>query len=153
MLEPLLLSIANICVGLCAGVIVFQSFIVAPTLFTTFEEDQAGRFLRAVFPRFFRLNLALSATACIALASHGWVTEWSTPTIGGAGITAAMAGAMFACDRMIPAINAARDAGEQAAPRFERLHKGTVGLTVLVLFGALAILISVATSAPAGQGL
>jgi len=139
-----LLSITNVCVGLCAGIIVFQSFVVAPTLFTTLEADEAGKFLRAVFPRFFRLNLALSSIACVALISHGVIADWPPTALWGAVATGVMALAMFASDRAIPAINKARDEGEPAAKRFERLHSLTVSLTVLVLLGALGILIALA---------
>ena len=44
--------------GLMAGMILFQAALNAPTIFKVYSEEQAGPFLRAIFPKLF-LNVAL----------------------------------------------------------------------------------------------
>ena len=39
--------------GLISGMIIFQSALVAPTVFKVIPEDQAGPFLRSIFPKLF----------------------------------------------------------------------------------------------------
>ena len=39
--------------GLMAGMILFQAALNAPTIFKVYSEEQAGPFLRAIFPKFF----------------------------------------------------------------------------------------------------
>ena len=49
--------------------------------------------------------------------------------------------------KMVPLINAARDAGEAGASRFHKLHRLSVGLTVIVLLLGIIALGIVGTSA------
>ena len=44
--------------GLMAGMILFQAALNAPTIFKVYSEEQAGPFLRAIFPKLF-LNVAV----------------------------------------------------------------------------------------------
>ena len=44
--------------GLMAGMILFQAALNAPTIFKVYSEEQAGPFLRAIFPKLF-LNVAI----------------------------------------------------------------------------------------------
>ena len=52
-------NLLNLVCGLISGFILFQSAIVAPTIFQTLPENQAGPFLRSLFPRLFKLCAAL----------------------------------------------------------------------------------------------
>ena len=59
--------------GMIVGVIVFQTAIIAPTVFTSLSGADSSLFLRKVFPRFFVLLAALGATANIAaIVTHDW---------------------------------------------------------------------------------
>ena len=51
--------------GIISGIILFQSAIVAPSVFKTLNADQASPFLRSVFPKLFRLVAILGALALI----------------------------------------------------------------------------------------
>ena len=51
--------------GISAGVILFQSFIVASSIFKVLPEENAGLLLRNLFPKFF---LFLAALALVGLA-------------------------------------------------------------------------------------
>ena len=44
--------------GLISGMIIFQSALVAPTIFKVIPENKAGPFLRSIFPKLF-LTIAL----------------------------------------------------------------------------------------------
>ena len=48
--------------GISAGVILFQSFVVASSIFKVLPEDNAGILLRNLFPKFFLFLAALSLT-------------------------------------------------------------------------------------------
>ncbi len=51
------------------GSIVFQTAVVAPAVFVNLDEATARKFLRTVFPRFYRLGLVCGAL--MALAANG----------------------------------------------------------------------------------
>ena len=55
--------------GITVGAIILQTAIFAPTIFTTIEAQPAGKLLRALFPKFFKLILVLgvAAVACLLL--------------------------------------------------------------------------------------
>ena len=45
------------------GIMVFFSFVVAPVIFTTLNEENARIFIRKIFPIYYTVNLALSFLA------------------------------------------------------------------------------------------
>ena len=47
------------------GIMLFFSFVVAPTTFTTLNEDNARKFIRKIFPFYYIVNLTLSSLATI----------------------------------------------------------------------------------------
>ena len=93
--------------GLIVGVIIFQSLIIAPTVFKVLEVDKDGIFLRKVFPRFFILIMVCSALMLILVALSGSSdkTRFILPAAN-----LAFAGVSYL---MIPATNRARDDGEE----------------------------------------
>ena len=58
-MEALFDNLQNLVCGLISGFILFQSAIVAPTIFQTLPENQAGPFLRSLFPKLFKLCAVL----------------------------------------------------------------------------------------------
>ena len=42
------------------GIMLFFSFIIAPVVFTTLDEDNARKFIRRIFPFYYNVNLVLS---------------------------------------------------------------------------------------------
>ncbi|MEM9208061.1 MAG: DUF4149 domain-containing protein [Pseudomonadota bacterium] len=145
-MDQVVLSIVAICAGLAAGSIVFQSFIVAPSVFGSLDATAARDFLRTLFPRFFRLNLVIACLACLALLASGLRNGWSTLETWGTAATAFMAIAMFASNAVVPTINAARDRGPSGETTFNRLHRLTVLLTVIVLLLAIGLLVAIAST-------
>ena len=42
------------------GIMLFFSFVIAPVVFTTLDEDNARKFIRKIFPFYYNVNLAIS---------------------------------------------------------------------------------------------
>ena len=42
------------------GIMLFFSFIIAPVVFTTLDEENARKFIRRIFPFYYNVNLVLS---------------------------------------------------------------------------------------------
>ena len=42
------------------GILLFFSFVIAPVVFTTLDEDNARKFIRKIFPFYYNVNLAIS---------------------------------------------------------------------------------------------
>ncbi len=42
------------------GIMLFFSFVIAPVVFTTLDEDNARKFIRRIFPFYYKVNLGIS---------------------------------------------------------------------------------------------
>ena len=42
------------------GIMLFFSFVIAPVVFTTLDENNARKFIRRIFPFYYNVNLGLS---------------------------------------------------------------------------------------------
>ena len=42
------------------GIMLFFSFVIAPVVFTTLDEDDARKFIRRIFPFYYNVNLGIS---------------------------------------------------------------------------------------------
>ena len=42
------------------GIMLFFSFVIAPVVFTTLDEDNARKFIRRIFPFYYNVNLGIS---------------------------------------------------------------------------------------------
>ncbi|QFS82237.1 hypothetical protein FIU97_05540 [Roseivivax sp. THAF40] len=123
-------TLALLTTALLFGGAVLFSFGFAVFLLKNTEEKEARRLLRAAFPHFYTLVIALSAlAAALALPSD---------TLS-AGILAAIAlSTIPARQVLMPAINAATDAGDKA--RFGRLHGVSVVLGLVHIAGMAYVL-------------
>ncbi len=139
------LPIANLAVAVQVGAIVFHSAVVAPTVFRQLDEASARRFLRTIFPRFYWLGLycGIIATVALAIAALGSASGPILACLAGAIVMTILE---LASLRLTPVINAARDAGEAQHARFEKLHRLSVVLTLVVLVLGIAILLALPAS-------
>ena len=109
--------------GLVVGVILFQTAIIAPTVFRSLGPDQAGPFLRKVFPKFFVVLVVMGIAGAIsALASDASYQLWICLVTLTLGILAYL---------LIPMTNKSRDDGNEKL--FKKLHNASVLMTVLIL--------------------
>ena len=111
--------------GIISGVILFQSSIIAPTVFRVLDLEDAGAFLRKVFPRFFTLIMACSLLmlVLVVLSDSSDKSRFMLPVAN-----LVFSGISYL---MIPATNRAKDDGEDK--KFKALHSLTVTLTLLML--------------------
>jgi hypothetical protein len=133
-------TLLTVAAGIWIGAIVFQSAIVAPTVFLDLDESAARIFLRRLFPRFFMLA---------GLALVGFDARNGLPI---AALTVVMLVLEAASLWMVPAINAARDAGAAGKARFDRLHRLSVVFTVLILVLGIAVIALISAGQPLSPG-
>jgi hypothetical protein len=109
--------------GLVVGVILFQTAIIAPTVFRGLGPDQAGPFLRKVFPKFFVVLVVMGIAGTIsALAYDASYQLWVSLITLTLGLLAYL---------LIPMTNKSRDEGNEKL--FKKLHNASVSMTVLIL--------------------
>ena len=125
--------------GLTGSMLLF-ALVVAPTVFRALPAEQAGPFLRALFPRYYLWGLvaALLATLLAVWANAGGLVISACATV-----TVLF---VFARQNLMPAINRARlrqlDGDEAAAARFKRLHGASVLINLLQLLLLVAAMVS-----------
>ena len=117
--------------GISAGVILFQSFVVASSIFKVLPEDNAGILLRNLFPKFFQFLAVLALAALILGLVYG--LEFFPL------VFMQLVNFIFfvVCYSLIPATNRARD--EDNKKRFGILHTVSVLLTLLALIINLSL--------------
>jgi hypothetical protein len=132
--------IAGLAIAVTFGGMTFFSSVMAPLIFTKLPAETAGAFIRAVFPWYY---LTLGATTLVALLAL--LPGIAGSTIWEAVLTAGvLVGFLYSRQVLMPRINEARDAelaGEQdAARRFQRLHRASVAVNAIQWLGALLVL-------------
>jgi hypothetical protein len=129
------------------GSVLFFSFGVAPVIFKVLGPEAGGRFVRALFPRYYQWGVVSGAVALpSAVAVPLCFPELRGPWVGvqALAILAAVLIMLYAGNALTPAINAAPDAGPEGHARFERLHRRSVRLNGLVLVIGLGLLVAFA---------
>ena len=117
--------------GISAGVILFQSLVVASSIFKVLPEDNAGILLRNLFPKFFQFLAALALSALAIGLVYG--LEFFPL------VFMQLVNFIFfvVCYSLIPATNRARD--EDNKKKFGILHTVSVLLTLLALIINLSL--------------
>jgi len=128
-----MLELANALVLMLLGAMLFFPSVVAPVVFTSLPEAQAGAFLRSMFPRYYSFMIALSLIATLLfLVANGEAAEQAAIVCIFVGVST-----LWVRQWLLPRINAARDAqlaGDiEAGRRFDRDHKLSVGINLLQL--------------------
>lgn len=128
---------------LLGGMLFFPS-VVAPVVFKALPEEQAGAFLRAMFPRYYSFIILLGVAACVsyALAESGSGGSVFAPTVGITGLV--VVSTLWVKQSLLPKINAARDAelaGDvSAGASFNTMHR----LSVVINMVQLVVLVAIA---------
>ena len=123
----MLISLQILLSGLISGVILFQTAIIAPSVFKVLSSNNAGSFLRTVFPKLFMFVAVLSMVGLI-------LSLISSNTLGLIIFFGSLL-SMLICYFIVPVTNRARDEGNDNA--FKRLHNVSVVLTMIVLLSNL----------------
>jgi len=136
-----MIELANAVVLLLLGGMLFFPIVVAPVVFTSLPEVEAGHFLRSMFPRYYLFMITLSALA-FALYQVGVGLVLSVPATVCFGVALST---LWVRQSLVPRINDARDAqlsgDATAGTRFDRGHKLSVTINMLQLVGLLVILL------------
>lgn len=156
-----LLSIFDTVYLLClvnwVGSILFFSFGVAPIIFKVLKPESAAAFVRALFPRYYLWGAISAAVALPAMLG----TPLSFPEFRGPSVAlkaflilSEVMIMLYCGNSLTPAINAARDEGDPAKDRFEKLHKRSVRLNSVSLVLGLGLLIAFANRpTPRSEGI
>ncbi|HZR84633.1 MAG TPA: DUF4149 domain-containing protein [Candidatus Binatia bacterium] len=127
-------------VAVWLGSVVCVSFIVTPAAHGTFPTPEARRFLRPIFPRYYRLGLGcgIAALAAVLLGRSGLPQEELVR------LTAPVAIAMLTTiggDLLLPRLRET----DRTSPGFERLHLASTMLNTTTL-AALALAVAAAVA-------
>ena len=111
--------------GIIVGMIIFQSSVIAPTIFSTLDEKNAGKIIRNIFPKLFKIIAFMGFYMTIAsiLINSDLINQVAYV------ITFLLMTINFL---IIPATNKSRDEGNNGKFRF--LHSISVLTTMLILF-------------------
>ena len=109
--------------GLTIGIILYQSSIVAITVFKNLDEKNTSIFLRKIFPQFFKAIIFLNTASLILSFFYFSVIK----------IIVSFSSIILAliCLKIIPETNKAAD--EKNQKRFKNLHTLSVVSTMLIL--------------------
>ena len=120
-----------IIISIWSGTIIFFSAVVAPTVFKSLDEKEAGVFLRAFFPKYYIFGIVLGVISIIYLLFSPVHSHLLYSIIAMTVLT--ILGRMS-----IPIINKARDTNNEQA--FKRYHLISVMMNVITLVIGIIIL-------------
>ena len=119
-------------ISVWSGVIIFFSAVVAPTVFKSLEEKEAGVFLRAFFPKYYNFGILLGIAGLIYIFFMGDMDSLLL------GLITFMTILTFSGKLMIPVINNARDTANEKL--FKTYHLISVLMNVVTLIAGLILL-------------
>jgi len=125
--------------GALIGFMLFFVIVVSPVVFKTLSQDEATRFLRAIFPRLFLVGLFTSLVMVLLSLGDG---DQGLVLI----LTAIAVGFAINYFILTPNINKTRDAvlaGDvQKEKQFKILHLLSVGVFIVQIFAAIFIAVT-----------
>ena len=129
----MLYLIANNLIMVSFGVIVFFSFVVAPITFITLDIENAGKFIRRLFPFYYGFNLfCLILSLLIALVDRSFAVRYHI-------VILCVILFLFTLFYLMPKINKYRDNSN------ERMFKITHRLSVVINYAQLILLAIIAS--------
>ena len=117
----------DVALGAWLGVMAFFSFVGAPRAFAVFG-DRGGEYVNDVFPRYYRVGVALGNVAFVAGLALGFVAGFDAPVV--VVLVASAVGVLlfgYSLSGLIPRMEAAGEDG------FERYHRQSVVLNGLAM--------------------
>ena len=115
------------------GIMLFFSFVIAPVVFTTLDEDNARRFIRRIFPFYYNVNLGLSL---IVLLIFLFLSKLGVDLYLILAITLLFATSNYI---LMPLINKYRDAKQDK--KFKYLHFISVAINFIQMIFLVVLLI------------
>jgi len=137
--------------ALLLGGMTFFTLVVAPLVFLRLPAEQAGRFIRALFPWYYLYVLVTAglATLWLSLSPGREILAWVLLLL--------FVSVIYARQWLLPGINRLRDAADAgdavAASAFQRRHRYSVQLNGVQWLLALVATGLLAAGPPAGRGV
>jgi hypothetical protein len=137
LVETLLSVLVNAGLGAWLGAMAFFSFLGAPTAFRVLDEETAGRYVNATFPKYYLFGVGAGVLALLAGGALAAVGGPDAATAGALAGTLVGVG-VFAYSRwvLIPKMDRA------GADAFEQYHRQSVLLNSLAMFAVAAALVA-----------
>ena len=121
--------------GLLLGSMLFFATVVAPSVFKFVSAEQAGHFLRGMFPRYYLWGILLSLLMTVLSALVSSLLLFTS-----LGVLVLF---VIARQVLMPAINNARDqmleGDTSAKSRFGQLHGASVGINILQMVALVGV--------------
>ncbi|MDB2377566.1 DUF4149 domain-containing protein [Luminiphilus sp.] len=137
-----MVDIAQALVLLLLGGMLFFPSVVAPVVFMSLPEAQAGAFLRAMFPRYYVFMIILSLAAAVMFQ----LSQGAVVSVEAVVCLSVSVSTFWVRQRLLPRINTARDAqlaGDvKASEAFDRGHKLSVVINIVQLVLLVALIIA-----------
>ena len=125
--------------GALIGFMLFFVIVVSPVIFKTLSQEDAARFLRAIFPRLFLVGL-FTSLVMVGLSLAGKKQDLTLIS------TVIAAGFAVNCFVLTPNINKMRDAvlagDAQKKRNFKILHLLSVAIFVVQIFAAIFVIVT-----------
>ncbi len=120
-------------VAICLGMMIFFSFILAPMIFKILDPENAGKFVRKIFPYYYFVNLVFLSIVVILILINSKINfEFYI-------IVSLVISFIFAQFILMPFINKLRDNNEEN--KFKYAHGFSVAINFLQMIGLVFLLI------------
>tara|TARA_B100000989_G_C19388932_1_gene404847 strand:- start:299 stop:685 length:387 start_codon:yes stop_codon:yes gene_type:complete len=115
------------------GMMIFFSFVLAPTIFKILDAENAGKFVRKIFPYYYFVNLIFLIIAIVLLITLSTIDSRFY-------ITLVLAlSFIFAQFILMPLINKLKDNNEEK--KFKYAHGSSVAINFIQMIGLVYLLI------------
>ena len=126
-------SLIQSIVAICLGMMIFFSFILAPMIFKILDPENAGKFVRKIFPYYYFVNLVFLLIVVILFLLNSKINfEFYI-------IVSLVISFIFAQFILMPFINKLRDNNEDN--KFKYAHGFSVAINFLQMIGLVFLLI------------
>ena len=120
-------------IAICLGMMIFFSFILAPMIFKILDPENAGKFVRKIFPYYYFVNLVFLSIVVILILLNSKINfEFYI-------IVSLVISFIFAQFILMPFINKIRDNNEEN--KFKYAHGFSVAINFLQMIGLVFLLI------------
>ena len=126
-------SLIQSIVAICLGMMIFFSFILAPMIFKILDPENAGKFVRKIFPYYYFVNLVFLSIVVILILLNSKINfEFYI-------IVSLVISFIFAQFILMPFINKLRDNNEDN--KFKYAHGFSVAINFLQMIGLVFLII------------
>ena len=126
-------SLIQSIVAICLGMMIFFSFILAPMIFKILDPENAGKFVRKIFPYYYFVNLVFLSIVVILFLLNSIINFKFYI------IVSLVISFIFAQFILMPFINKLRDNNE--GNKFKYAHGFSVAINFLQMIGLVFLLI------------